>query len=170
MGYKDKIKRIEEARNSDESPLVAVLIKTTGQEAWVNPANTAKENQTGGDVFFKKKNSTYTHAFEMQVSRTHKNFSYGKAKVSRFVGPEGCGGWVVLGCLDEDEKSMFYCITHSVMMKKLVDEGNPHIRLMENKYYVIHPEAFIGITGKWMGSSLEEVIVEWWREVATTTI
>lgn len=166
MGYKDKIKRIEEARTSDEEPLVAVLQYVTQCKAYVNPAKTAKENQSGGDVKLKCNKDNYTHSFEMQVSRKYKNFSYGKAKTMNFVGEDGGPCWVVLGCLDEDEKSIFYCMVDTVTLNKLLeDENNVHVRLLENKYYVIKPEALIGVKNKWMGNSLSEVVSSWWAEL-----
>lgn len=170
MGYKDKILRIESARSSDEDPLVAVLSKVTGQRAWVNPAKTGKENQAGGDVKFQNKGEKFVHSFELQVSRTYTNFSYGKAKVTRFIGEDGGPCWVILGCLDEDKKSMFYVLTGSVTLNDILEQDGPHVKLMDNKYYIIKPEAFIGVKKKWIGNSLDEAVTSWWMQVSGETI
>jgi len=166
MGYKDKIRRIELARTDDENPLVESLKKITKQKAWVNAAKTGTENQAGGDVKMREKKNPWTHSFEMQVTRTYTNFSYGKAKVTRFVGEDGGPCWVILGCLDEDKKSMFYILTGNVTLAEILKEDGPYVKLMDDKYYIIKPEAFIHTEKKWMGNSLDEVVAEWWKVVS----
>jgi hypothetical protein len=169
MGYKEKIRRIEEARNGDENPLVAVLNSLPGVKSWVNPSKIPKENQENGDVFMKEDIHKWVHSFEMQVSRKYKNFSYGSAKVTRFIGKDGGPCWVVLGCLDDDGVTMFYCLVGSITLQSVLEDDGPHVKNM-GKYYIIKPEAFIGVSKKWIGNSLEEVINDWWKDIKVTSI
>jgi hypothetical protein len=165
MGYKDKIQRLEQARSNDEIPFVTVLNNIPGGVAWVNNSTSPSDNQKEGDVFFRFKDRTIVHAFEMQVSRSHKNFSYGKQKVKRFLGVDGGPRWVVLGCLDEDGKTPFYCIIGAVTLNDLLESENHNIKLFDDKYYVIKPEALAFIKYKWLGNSLDEVVKEWWLSI-----
>jgi len=170
MGYKDKILRLEKARDSDELPLVDELNKLPGAKAWINPSTSPKFNRSQGDVLLRVDNQKWTSAFEMQVSRKYKRFSWGVDKLYKFVGIDGGPCWIILGCLDDDEKSMFFMMTGIASLRQLIDSGHTQIQMSQDgKYYTISPEAFFGVKNKWMGSTVAEMLAEWWKDFSHPT-
>lgn len=165
MGYKDKLKRLEEARNTDEKPLVGVLNSVTTGHAWINKKGGGMTNRAQGDVLWRQRDGAHVNAFESQVSRTHQAFSYTKSKLYDFEGVDGGPRWVLLGCLDIDDNAggMFYVLVSADILEELVRQDYEGVTDHE-KFFVIRPEVFMNVDEKWTGNTLEEVISDWWRD------
>ena len=183
--YIEQIRRMKEAREKDESPLVAALNKNKLVRAHLNTEGGAKENREFGDVWFSvlrfDEDSTQNATvfgpiyIESQVSRKHTKFSYSFDKLEKYKGE-----WVYLACMERPEfqggpvSDMVHCVIrrdelHALLIRvagsNIVGETNPvkGIYLMEKngrKFFTIYPTALTNCESALFSETLEGAVEE----------
>lgn len=188
--YIDQIRRMREARELDENPLVEALNRVVGVRAWVNDEGGAEGNRKDGDVMFafldpipepKFKDAGLVRRIESQVSRKHTKFSYSYDKLGKYEGE-----WVYLACLERPGPGGIYSGTldnpipmiHVILYREELDKilekvaaseishggwGVKGVYLNEKdgrKFFTIYPTALAGCESAMFGSSIDGVVAD----------
>lgn len=158
----DKVQRMINAKEKDESPLVEAL-RAINLEADRNTGS-AYENMTLGDVTGRW-SSGIEFSFEVQVSTTHDRFSYTAKKLTHYVGVNPEQAYVLLGCKDGEE--MLYMIFHAFELHSLLHKQTQlSTGIWKNgeggrEYYVINPPMAASTIQCVAGRTLLDAVTAW---------